>query len=204
MQNKLFVVICKNTINFIYLYAKKSKVKVTLSELVPRLPTSSSLIAFQFHSHVVSLSHGNVFSWRIYSTRHVALKGLLKDSAIKKYFLICCRTQNVCEKLHLPIKGYQHSNKQFSSTFPQRTLFCEWISVTFDLEHFEISILYLEIYNPYTVCYSLFPGECTHTNHAKNVGLFTFYLSPLIWSEAYGLPFLQPSQLFVIIHNFKL
>jgi len=60
---------------------------------------------------------------------------------------------------------YKQPKDQYSNpnTLPQRPLFCERISVTFDLEHFGICILYLEISIPYTECYSLFPvrGECT-------------------------------------------
>jgi len=46
---------------------------------------------------------------------------------------------------------------------------CKRISVTFDLEYFEISILYLEIHPLLMLCYSLFP-----VRESVYVGLFTF------------------------------
>jgi len=55
---------------------------------------------------------------------------------------------------YLSIKRYQHSNTRFSNTLPQRSSFCKWISVTFDLKHFGIRILYFEISTPYIEYYA--------------------------------------------------
>jgi len=81
-------------------------------------------------------------------------------------------------------KSYTYKSKDITiqiHSFPilfNGRYFVNEISVTFHLEDFfGITILYLEISTPYTVCNSFFPirGECTHVPSIRKMLAFTFW-----------------------------